>query len=490
VRDVVARATLETAEQARGRALSDYERLSETATANPERRAREQRRNELYRQIAARRFRLEGYLDRGLATDPHIAAIRADIGGLEREVDLLNAGLAKATSANTRAGAAPGVETLIRALPDDSAVIAFWLGAQRARAWIIARSGVQLIDLGDTARIDAAALDLYRALNDLTAVSTEERLKRLQALYRLIIAPLPEPIRNARALTFIPDGKLHYVPFAALAIGAPAKPEFLLDQHDIAIAPSLSVLQRAAPSVARTFPKEMLLVADPVYSQDDPRLAGSGRVETARARPVPRILPITLRGGTRTRLDGAAREAEAITQLIGPEHIVALNGFEATRDAFLAQDLAQYRYIHIAAHGSADARSPKFSGLVLSSVNRSGAAVSGQVFAGDLALRRMDADVVVLSACETALGPEAAGEGLLGLRYAAHAGGARSVVASLWQAPDVSAAQIMTEFYQRMTRRGETPRASLAGAMRSARTQYGDPFLWGAFELSIATSLH
>ena len=445
---------------------------------------------------------MDGYLDRGLATDPHIAAIRADIGALEREVDLVNAGLAKRATVKggardttthvgaARDGIAPGVDALIRAMPPDSAVIGFWLGAKSARAWTIAPSGVRLVDLGDTARIDAAALALYNALNDFTAVSTEERLKRLQALYRLIIEPLPEPTRKSRVLTFIPDGKLHYVPFAALATGATSHPEFLLDHHDVAIAPSLSVLQRDTPSIARSFPKEMLLVADPVYSSNDPRLAGSGRIETAGARPVPRILPITLRGRTLERLDGAAREAEAITQLIGREHIVALNGFDATRDAFLAQDLAQYRYIHIAAHGSADARSPKFSGLVLSSVNSSGAAVPGQVFAGDLALRRMDADVVVLSACETALGPEAAGEGLLGLRYAAHAGGARSVVASLWQAPDVSAAQIMTEFYRQMTRERETPRASLAGAMRSARAQYADPFLWGAFEISLATSLH
>jgi CHAT domain-containing protein len=100
-------------------------------------------------------------------------------------------------------------------------------------------------------------------------------------------------------------------------------------------------------------------------------------------------------------------------------------------------------------------------------------------------LRKVNADVFVLSACDTAVGREVAGEGLLGLRYAALAAGAKSVVASMWQLPDRPAAELMTAFYTHMVRDHELPASALAEATREARKQFQDPALWGAFDISV-----
>src|SRR5262249_8353026 len=113
--------------------------------------------------------------------------------------------------------------------------------------------------------------------------------------------------------------------------------------------------------------------------------------------------------------------------------------------------------------------------------------IPSEVFAGDLLLRPLNADLVVLSACDSSLGAQTAGEGLFGLRYAAHASGARSVVASLWPVADVIGPQIMGDFYTRMAHERESRTAALSDAMRPARAKWPDPALWGVFEVSRVT---
>jgi CHAT domain-containing protein len=185
------------------------------------------------------------------------------------------------------------------------------------------------------------------------------------------------------------------------------------------------------------------------------------------------------------RLPGTAREAQAIAALFSPADVDSLSGFEASRETFLGRDLSRYRIIHIAAHAVSDAEAPRLSTLLFSTLNQGGQTIPGDVFAGELLLRKLNAEVVVLSACDTALGREIVGEGLLGLRYAALAAGARSVVASLWQVPDRPAADLMTAFYRHFIHDHELPASALADAMREARQRFQDPALWGSFDISI-----
>jgi CHAT domain-containing protein len=174
--------------------------------------------------------------------------------------------------------------------------------------------------------------------------------------------------------------------------------------------------------------------------------------------------------------------------LPGLRRVDLLEGFDATRANVLAQNLTPYRFIHIASHGFIDSEIPQLSALILGAWDRNGRVADQYVRAGDLLARTFDAEVVVLSACDTALGRQVAGEGLVGLRYAALARGARSVVASLWPVSDAIAADLMTDMYRYITVEGYPVATALGAAIRTAlaRTPALDPALWGPFAVYVA----
>jgi CHAT domain-containing protein len=196
----------------------------------------------------------------------------------------------------------------------------------------------------------------------------------------------------------------------------------------------------------------------------------------------------TLRGssGSWGRLPGTAREAATITKLLERDAVQVLSGFDASRDSLLGRDLARYDILHFATHAVADTEAPQLSALVLSTLDARGLPRVGEVFAGDIADQRLKAALVVLSGCETALGRAEAGEGLLGLRYAAHASGARAVVASLWPVMDAAGASLMNDMYADVIGHSASPVAALSRAMRNGRKSWNDPALWAAFDVSIA----
>jgi CHAT domain-containing protein len=314
-----------------------------------------------------------------------------------------------------------------------------------------------------------------------TTVPAPERLRRANNLHRLIIASLPADFTRARTTYFIPDGALHSVPFGALASDAGTQARFLIDRHDIGVAPAfLDIGEGFTPRPLGRNPSA-LIVADPVYTVSDPRLGGlNAAAMTAHTSP-------TLRGARSwSRLPATAREAEAIANLLAPSSVHVMSGFAASRDSLLERELDEYDILHFAVHAVADTEAPQLSALILSMYDASGKPRIGEVFAGDLLDKRMNADLVVMSGCETALGQTAAGEGLLGMRYAAHAAGARTVVASLWPVMDAMGARLMDDFYAGVIERQQTPVAALSRAMRAARHQWQDPALWGAFDVSIS----
>jgi CHAT domain-containing protein len=310
-------------------------------------------------------------------------------------------------------------------------------------------------------------------------VPLAERLRHARALHALIIAPLPAEFAQVRTVHFIPDGALYAVPFAALASGSDAQPRFLVDNHDIAVAPSIAAISANARAPAISPDSAALIVADPVYRADDSRFA-KAVTTLAEVTPGP-----ALRGAHAwTRLPASGGEAQNIQRLLAPGSVDILTGFEASRGVLLERDLSRYRIVHFAVHAVADTEAPQLSALILSTLDADGSARTGEVFAGDLLDRRMNADLVVLSGCETALGRAAAGEGLLGLRYAAHAAGARTVIASLWPVMDAAGARLMGDLYAGVIERKQTPVAALSQAMRAARKQWKDPALWAAFDVS------
>jgi CHAT domain-containing protein/tetratricopeptide (TPR) repeat protein len=470
---------LATAEMYRARSLSDYWRHRGVGGGAQD--AAAARQKALYEAIADRRFELEARIDRSGEDDPRTRALRADLAALRREADTLHRTTATA-DAETAQAMLRALRRVAAIVPPDAAVIEYWLGSTRARAWVMTAQGVRMADLGSSDSIDKSARALHAALRNFASAPTEDRIRLVNELSRQVLGPLPEIVRY-RSLIVVPDGALHYVPFSVLAAGPSGKTETLVSEHVVAIAPSAAAALWKVPAVSA---ERILIVDDPVYSSSDPRLPTAAAGEDS-AKAIADVRPaLLLQGTSLQRLPATAIEAAAVTRLFPRAEVDQLAGLSASRDGLLALDLSRYRIIHIAAHAVTDTQAPLLSALVLSLRSARGTSVPGEVFAGELALQRLDAELVVLSACDTALGRELTGEGLLGLRYAVHAAGARSVLASLWPATDRVTTELMTAFYTQEMNEAEPPARALALAMREIRSKFPDPALWGAFEISAA----
>ncbi len=464
---------LDVAEAYRARSLADYWQARSAMRGEVD--APAERLRTLYSEIADRRTQLETRIERSAEDDPRSRALSADIASLRREADSLHR-----TGASTPAGNRAVLQRIVEMIPRDSAVVEYWLGATRARAWIITNHGVVMATLGATESVERNARALHAALRDYAA-SSEDRTRLIAELSRQVIGGLPPEVLRYRSLIIIPDGTLHYVPFAVLQAPAGVGNAPLIDDHVIITAPSLAAAlwHRAKPPALRR--GRVLIVSDPVYSPTDPRLPPESH------RPGSSVAsPLDAQRGSFDRLPATAVEAAKITSMFDQGSVDRLAGVAASRTAFLGRDLSPYEVIHVAAHAVTDPEAPLLSALILSTRDSHGAEIPGQVFAGELALRKLNAALFVLSACDTGLGKELTGEGLLGLRYAAHAAGAESVVASLWPATERSTSELMTAFYLHYTRDQDPPALALARAMREARGRLADPQLWGAFEISAA----
>lgn len=487
--DSAAMTALLTAEQARARALADFQRFDASdAQVAPE---HAERRRTLYKELATRRGQLEARLDRSGSNDPRVPILRRDIAELRQQLDTLNADIASSSRAGgeTKAGARKAIDQ--SAIPTDTAIIEYWLGASDAFAWVLTREKLSMVRLGNTAAVTSAARALHESLSNFGTVPVAERLKLGENLHARILEPVVPLLAGKRTLVVAPDGALHYVPFAALrGTGPDGRKAFLIESHDLAVTASIGMLLSAdaRPQVADSR-KQMLLVDDPVYEADDVRLAAVANGPKTSKRAVSWPVALLRGGDTRelSRLPATGREAAAISALLPKAQVDQLEGFAATKERFLGANLSGYRFIHVASHAVADAEIPQLSALILSTRDQRGQPLDGRVLAADFLNTQLNADAVVLSACDTALGKDVAGEGLMGLRYVVLARGAKSVVSSLWQVPDVMAAQTMTRFYAALLRRNLSVIPASGAAMREMiSTPFKDPALWAAFAVTVA----
>jgi CHAT domain-containing protein len=468
-------AALASADGSRAQALESFAQVGPAKLTRDGKAPRPQYRRALYEDLAARRYELEVRLDRTGEIDARVRELRASIARLRREADYLDAALGH-SGASRLVSADPHTWVgWLKARAPRSAIIEFWLAGTQAYAWTATTEGVEMHSLGDSAVVTAAARRTHDAFRDYARVPRSERDAAAGELYDLILRPLEGAVGAREHWIIVPDGALSYVPFAALMNRADGN-RYVAESHDVATAPAIWwLLQHSARNVRA--PRELLLIADPVYETGDPRLAGldpRGRVDD---------------GPSLHRLPWTAREGDGIARLFPPGTALVLQGLSATRNEFLKQPLADFRYIHIAAHAQVDGDMPQLSSLLLGAYDGTGARVPQALRVADLEELRLRADVVTLSACDTALGREVAGEGAIGLSYVALARGAGVVISSLWQVPDEMSAEVMTEFYRELRVGGVNAPSALAGAMRHTLRQRGvqDPALWSAFQLMIGT---
>jgi len=326
------------------------------------------------------------------------------------------------------------------------------------------------------------ALALRRTLRD--------RAGEAGALHELAATERSLGLREAaraQALQVLPFGALP-VPDLDKAWDGPGVRKPLLERLEVVYLPSATTLtlQRRRLEHRKPAPKWAAILADPVFAPDDPRLGGlsvAGRLamknDPQRAGKAPGLLPVF------ERLPATRREAETIAGLAPPGQVWTAFDFQASREAVLSGELRAYRVIHFATHGVADTRNPELSGLVLSLVDAAGRPRQGFLGLADIYDLDLEADLVVLSGCRTALGKEVRGEGLMGLTRGFLYAGVPRVVASLWQVQDRTTAELMARFYEAMWRDGLSPAAALREAQRSLRRdpRYRAPYSWAGFVL-------
>jgi CHAT domain-containing protein len=205
----------------------------------------------------------------------------------------------------------------------------------------------------------------------------------------------------------------------------------------------------------------------------------------------PRSSPDVERSAGDTGLTGFVRlrfsrqEAEMITAFAPEKERLRALDFTASRATALSSDLGQYRILHFATHGLLNSKHPALSGLVLSLVNEHREPQDGFLRYHEIYNLRLNADLVVLSACQTALGKEVQGEGLIGLTRGFMYAGAPRVVASLWRVDDRATAELMKQFYRGMLNEGLRPAAALRAAQISILSdkRWSAPYYWAAFTL-------
>lgn len=396
-----------------------------------------------------------------------------------------------------------------RSLLDEKTVLLeYSLGEERSYVWAVTSTSLKGYALPGRARIEGLAASLYKLAAGLTQPNNDRGSAQAEMnavaseLSHMLLAPVAGSIKGKRLL-IVSDGAIQYVPFAVLPAPGPAnlrrsQPVPLIVEHEIVRSPSatVSALVRAEAAVRKKAPKAVAVLADPVFDIQDPRVtAAGGRVwrsnhqsGSGQSKETSSSAPSTaseMGWNHLSRLPFSQREAAAILNVIPPGQGLKALGFQASRATATSAGLAQYRIVHFATHGLLNNQHPEFSGLVLSLVDEHGKPQNGFLLLQDIYNLNLPAEMVVLSACETALGREVRGEGLIGLTRAFMYAGAARVLASLWNVDDVATAELMSRFYKAVEQDG----MSYPAALRQAQIQmwkqkrWHDPYYWGQFQM-------
>jgi len=415
-------------------------------------------------------------------------------------------------------------------LDDQTALVEYALQTDDSYLFAVSKTAVNLYKLPPRANIEKLAMDLRAQLipsklqRRIVGIDVAEANRGLgisataapedvapfvtaaNALYKLVLQPAAGMIGEKR-LMVVADGALNYIPFEVL-LKTPDGADFsslgyLVKTNEIIYAPSASVVGAIKQQRTKNTSKAMLIIADPVFNSNDARAqkkTAAAPASDAEARglgiasaltdvsgstpPAPTAqmegLPLARLNGTRTEADQISKLAKAS----GGQADVWMD-LDANEDNLDTRDVTKYRVIHVATHGLLDAERPQFTGVVLSLVGNK--TNDGFVRTDEVFNLRIGSPLVMLSACETGLGKEKRGEGVMGLTRAFMYAGAPTVGVSLWSVADKSTADLMTDFYKRLLSTGDGTTSS--GALRGAQLdmisgkRYSAPFYWAPFVL-------
>jgi CHAT domain-containing protein/Flp pilus assembly protein TadD len=401
-------------------------------------------------------------------------------------------------------------------LDEDSVMIEYALGDKKSFAWTITSDSIRSFELPERAKLEQLVRVVY---DELARTERDGTITKRPAGYSAAIESLSKFLLDCiseyhgkKRVIVIADGVLHYLPFSTLQVSNVTSDRRLIAHQEIVNLPSASALavQRSVLKDRSTAPRMLAIVADPVFEVDDSRIlearSDRGAVQQLQMRTYRNSGDVSrgsgLRGSDVSKLGRVLRDVQAgnglrglrrlffsrqeandVFRLISPAEGMKALDFQASRKMIVNHELAEYRMLHFATHGLLDNQFPELSGIVLSMFDEQGRPQNGFLQLYEIYNLRLSADLVVLSACQTGLGKNIKGEGIVGLTRGFMHAGSRRVVASLWKVDDAATAQLMVRFYRQMIVNGLKPAAALRAAQLdlSKENRYRNPYFWAGF---------
>lgn len=493
---------LQISEQARARSLLDLlqeAKADARQSADPKLLVREQELLELINGKAAQQAQAFGD-----ARKAELAkTLGEEINRLSAEYELLEASIRESN---------PRYAELVRARPltvgdvkglldPRTLLLEYRLSEERSYLWAVSQSTLESFELPPRSEIERTGKEFYRSLTERNRVvkgeTPSQKQVRIQAseqklqmvadrLRQMLLGPIAKSIADKR-LVIVADGALQFVPFAALI----NQTTDASTANEVVSLPSIAVLRQLRREGQRQNPsKSVAVFADPVFESDDPRLPTAARTRVARQSNTALTQSQTdfdfgQIGGGLPRLLASREEAKAIVALSPGGSSDGVMDFEASRERATGEAMNQYRVLHFATHALVNTSRPQLSGIVLSLYDEKGKERDGFLRLNQIYNLHLRNDLVVLSACSTALGKDVKGEGMIGLTRGFMYAGVPRVIASLWKVDDEATSELMKIFYRNLLQEKMTASQALRAAQLEMHTQtrWRSPYYWGAFVL-------
>ncbi|MBN1782436.1 tetratricopeptide repeat protein [bacterium] len=391
----------------------------------------------------------------------------------------------------------PSVKEVQQTLDDNTSLIEYHAGKEFLIIFTITRDTFNVVSTS----VDTSFFQMVQGLvQSIKKVDAQHFAAYSHQAYQALIRPVEADIRDNQRLLIIPHGLLYKIPFETLIIEKPengeqydfSKYDYLLNHFDICYHYSTTLALEGETRIFEQMahgqqePGSFIGFA-PVFSDDlNNGTILSGRVpELKLASAEPELRSVVVDGKRFHELRHSENEVRTIVRLFEKKDREALGYFhrKATEENFKST-ASRYRIIHIASHGLIREDHPELSGIIFSQPEEPAASEDGILFSGETYNLDLNADLVVLSSCESGMGKLVKGEGLMALTRGFLSSGASNIVVSLWKVDDLSASRFMTEFYQRILD-GESYAESLSLVKRSLinNPETAFPKIWSGFVL-------
>ena len=403
-------------------------------------------------------------------------------------------------------------------LDPDTVLLEYKLGATASYLFLVTRESIQGFVLPKRGEIEPEAQTFTNWANGKSGIGTETMHPSGVKLSEMILKPVLAQLTGKRVL-IVPDGELYAVPFVALPTLSgqtievfkpspktkphrrtskkrgqpPPSIQYFIEQNEINVLPSASVLKtlREVSQKRTPAPQKIAVFANPAFPPKTvPAVQPNPSTDQKK-------MPLTFEDlrqeqmlsafDSLTEVKGTHRQAEVISRLVPSSERLIVERFDANKQTLFKTELHNFQIVHFATHGLFDPVHPELSGLALSPIDERGTKRDGYVLLPEIFNLRLNAELVVLSACETGKGKALSGEGIVGVTRGFFYAGTSRIIASLWRVPDTSTAELMVKFYTKLLKgkKYTRPAAALREAqiemLRDPKKQWHLPLQWAGF---------